>query len=216
MSNTEKLIKQLKEIKEIRNQKEKDIKPAVRIQELKNKLIILAHELSKNKNINDALYRKIQLLTYSKTSEKKLNESYDILKNIKTNIGKSNELKIKTKKSTVQDFKKENNKTKHEKELDKILDKNADKLKQYDNLVPYKGFINEKGDDIYYHFFNYIQDKYLTEISEEYLKIKEYKRGENKDYVPIEKTEHTRKKTFIYPFNGNVTKILNMSVLTMG
>ena len=110
MSNTEKLVKQLKEIKEIRNQKEKDIKPAVRIQELKNKLIILAHELSKNKNINDALYRKIQLLTYSKTTEKKLNESYDILKNIKTNIGKSNELKIKTKKSTVQDFKKENNK----------------------------------------------------------------------------------------------------------
>ena len=49
MSNTEKLIKQLKEIKEIRNQKEKDIKPAVRIQELKNKLIILAHELSKIK-----------------------------------------------------------------------------------------------------------------------------------------------------------------------
>ena len=112
MSNTEKLIKQLKEIKEIRNQKEKDIKPAVRIQELKNKIIILAHELSKNKNINDALYRKIQLLTYSKTTEKKLNESYDILKNIKTNIGKSNELKIKTKKSTVKDFQKENNKTK--------------------------------------------------------------------------------------------------------
>ena len=94
MSNTEKLIKQLKEIKEIRNQKEKDIKPAVCIQELKNKIIILAHELSKNKNINDALYRKIQLLTYSKTTEKKLNESYDILKNIKINIGKSNVLKI--------------------------------------------------------------------------------------------------------------------------
>ena len=209
MSNTEKLIKQLKEIKEIRNQKEKDIKPAVRIQELKNKLIILAHELSKNKNINDALYRKIQLLTCSKTTEKKLNESYDILKNIKTNIGKSNELKIKTKKSTVQDFKKENNKTKQRKDLDKIIDPKNDKLKKYDNLIPYKGFINEKGDDIYYHFFNYIQDKYLTEISEEYLKIKEYKRGENKDYVPIEKTEHTRKKTFIYPFNGNITKILN-------
>ena len=42
------------------------------------------------------MYRKIQLLTYSKTTEKKLNESYDILKNIKNNIGKSNELEIKT------------------------------------------------------------------------------------------------------------------------
>ena len=45
MSNTEKLIKKLNENKEIRKQKEKDIKPAERIQELKNKLIILAHEL---------------------------------------------------------------------------------------------------------------------------------------------------------------------------
>ena len=41
------------------------------------------------------------------------------------------------------------------------------------------------------------------------MKIKEYKRGENKDYVPIEKTEHTRKKTFVYNFNGNVAKVLN-------
>ena len=80
MSNTEKLIKQLKAMKETRKQKEKVIKPAVRIQELKNKLIILAHDLLTQKNINDALYRKIQLLTYSKTTEKKLNESYDILK----------------------------------------------------------------------------------------------------------------------------------------
>ena len=98
------------------------------------------------------MYRKIQLLTYSKTTEKKLNESYDILKNIKTNIGKSNELKIKTKKSTVKDFQKENNKTKQRKDLDKIIDLKTDKLKKYDNLIPYKGFIDEKGDDIYYHF----------------------------------------------------------------
>ena len=27
--------------------------------------------------------------------------------------------------------------------------------------------------------------------------------GSNKDYLPIEKTEHTRKKTFVYAFNGN-------------
>jgi len=70
MSNTEKLIKQLNENKEIRKLKEKVLTPAVRIQQVKNNLIILAHELLKNKNINDALYRKIQLLTYSKTTEK--------------------------------------------------------------------------------------------------------------------------------------------------
>jgi hypothetical protein len=64
--NTEKLIKQLNENKEIRKLKEKVIKPAVRIQQLKNKLIILDHELLVNKKINDSLYRKIQLQTYSK------------------------------------------------------------------------------------------------------------------------------------------------------
>ena len=41
-----------------------------------------------------------------------------------------------------------------------------------------------------------------------FLKVKEYNKGTNKDYIPLEKTEHTRKKTFVYDFNGNVTKIL--------
>ena len=98
MSNTEKLIQQLNEIKEIRKQKEKVVKPAVRIQALKNKLIILANDLFSKKNINAALYRKIELLTYSRTTEKKLDESYNILKNIKRDIGKSNELKSKQRK----------------------------------------------------------------------------------------------------------------------
>ena len=64
MTNTEKLIKQLNENKEIRKQKEKDIKPAVRIQELKNKLIILAHELSKNKNVCSLQNHRAQQLYY--------------------------------------------------------------------------------------------------------------------------------------------------------
>ena len=211
MSNTEKLIKQLNENKELRKQKEKVITPAVRIQQVKNNLIILAHDLLVSKKINDSLYRKIQLLTYSKTTEKKLNESYDTLKNLKTTVRKSEELKgpIKTKKITLKDFKDDAKTGKHKKELDKIFEKNADKLKQYDNLVPYKGFINEKGDTIYYHFYNPVTESYLYKVSEEFLKIKKYEIGSNKDYLPIEKTEHTRKKTFVYAFNGNIIKILN-------
>ncbi len=77
------------------------------------------------------------------------------------------------------------------------------------NLVPYKRFLNDKQDNIYFHFYNFITDDYLYKVSEEYLKIKNYKIGSNKDYVPIEKTEHTRKKTFVFPFTGNITKILN-------
>ena len=47
-TKTEKKVKPYKKIKTIKKQKEEQeqaIKPAVRIQELKNKLIILAHEL---------------------------------------------------------------------------------------------------------------------------------------------------------------------------
>ena len=50
--NKEKKEKPLKKIKTIKKQKEEEeqaIKPAVRIQELKNKLIILAHELKQIK-----------------------------------------------------------------------------------------------------------------------------------------------------------------------
>ena len=81
--NTEKKVKPLKKIKTIKKQKEEQeraIKPAVRIQELKNKLIILAHELKVYKKINDTLYRKMQLLTYSRTTEQKLKDSYKTLK----------------------------------------------------------------------------------------------------------------------------------------
>ena len=72
--NTEKKVKPLKKIKALEKQNEIDalmVKPAVRIQELKNKLIILGHELKVNKKINDSLYRKIQLLTYARTTEQK-------------------------------------------------------------------------------------------------------------------------------------------------
>ena len=52
--NTEKKVKPLKKIKALEKQNEIDalmVKPAVRIQELKNKLIILGHELKINKKL---------------------------------------------------------------------------------------------------------------------------------------------------------------------
>ena len=61
INSIEKLKKQLQDVKQ--NRVTKAIKPAVRIQEIKNRLIILAHDLLVNKKINDSLYRKLQLLT---------------------------------------------------------------------------------------------------------------------------------------------------------
>ena len=106
---TEKIVKPLKKIKTIKKQKEEEeqaIKPAVRIQELKNKLIILAHELKVDKKINDTLYRKLQLLTYSRTTEQKLKDSYKTLKDINNKIDyQKNETNQKIKKITAKDFK---------------------------------------------------------------------------------------------------------------
>jgi len=106
--NTEKKVKPLKKIKALEKQNEIDalmVKPAVRIQELKNKLIILGHELKVNKKINDSLYRKIQLLTYSRTTEQKLKDSYKTLKDIDNKINNKTDSTEKTKKITVKDFK---------------------------------------------------------------------------------------------------------------
>ena len=104
--------KPLKKVQALKQQKERDeqlLKPAVRIQELKNKLIILGHELKVKKQINDSLYRKIQLITYSRTTEQKLKDSYKTLKSIEENIGLADKTE-KHKKITVKDFK-ENKKT---------------------------------------------------------------------------------------------------------
>jgi hypothetical protein len=46
-----------------------------------------------------------------------------------------------------------------------------------------------------YTFYKDPTASQLHEASEHFLKVKEYKRGANKDNIPIEKTEHTRKKT---------------------
>ena len=105
---TEKIVKPLKKIKAIKKQKQEEeqaIKPAVRIQELKNKLIILAHELKVDKKINDTLYRKLQLLTYSRTTEQKLKDSYKTLKDINNKIDyQKNETNQKIKKNNGQRF----------------------------------------------------------------------------------------------------------------
>ena len=210
MSNTEKLIKQLNENKEIRKLQEKVVKPAVRIQQVKNNLIILAHDLLVSKKINDSLYRKIQLLTYSKTTEKKLNESYETMKKLKTTVRKSEELQgpTKTKKITVTAFKKETNKK------PEVLNNNKEVLNN-NKLLPYERIITDDLDHVYYKFYKYMNEQDLKTVSEDYLKFKNYKRGSNKDYIPIEKTEHTRKKTFVYDFNGNFTKVLGNYLLNI-
>ena len=137
--------KPLKKVQALKQQKERDeqlLKPAVRIQELKNKLIILGHELKVKKQINDSLYRKIQLITYSRTTEQKLKDSYKTLKSIEENIGLADKTE-KHKKITVKDFK-ENKKT---------VDDDRNIL--YNMYVKFKGWyiINGESDEPNYKLF---------------------------------------------------------------
>ncbi len=109
-----------------------------------------------------------------------MNDFYNKLKGVQKDAKKAKELQGPTKKRkvTLKDFKGDAKTAnlKHRKELDEIIDKNANRLKQYDNLVPYVGHTNEKGDNILFRFFNHITNEYLYKVSEEYLNIKNIKR----------------------------------------
>ncbi len=65
------------------------------------------------------------------------------------------------------------------------------------------------------NFMNIWNKNYLKTVSEDYFNFKNYQRQNNKDYIPIEKREHTRKKTFVYDFNDNVTKFLGNYLLNI-
>ena len=106
------------------------------------------------------------------------------------------------------DFKKENDSKKE------VLKNNKEVLNN-NKLLPYERIITYDLDNVYYKFYNYMNEQDLKIVSEDYLKFKNYKIGSNKDYVPTEKTEHTRKKTFVYPFNGNFTKLLGNYLLNI-
>ena len=64
----------------------KATKPTIRIQQLKNELIILGNTLYQNEKINKSLYNQIEELTYSKRTEIKLKESLNALKHINTQV----------------------------------------------------------------------------------------------------------------------------------
>ena len=212
MSNTEKLIKKLNENKELRKLKEqqqtKENNTVVRVQQIKKALITLATDLLVNKKIKASLFKNMLSLTFTNIKENELNDYYNKLKGVQKDVKKATELQgpTKIKKVTLKDFKKETNNKKE------VLNNNKEVLNN-NNLVPYERVYN--GVEVYYKFYKFV-NKYdlinendLKTVSEDYLNFKNYKIGSNKDYLPIEKTEHTRKKTFVYAFNGNITKILN-------
>ena len=145
---TEKKVQPLKKLKTLKKQNEEEqllLKPAVRIQELKNKLIILAHELFQTKKINEALYWKMRMLTFARTTEEKLKSSYKTLKTIDGEVKLAESTKTKTKKKTLKDFKATKN------------DDDSDKNTLYNIYVKFKAWyiIDDKSKKSNYQLFKH-------------------------------------------------------------
>jgi hypothetical protein len=105
---TEKIVQPLKKLKASKQRNEEAqllLKPAVRIQERKNKLIIHGNELFQTKKINEALFWKIKMLTYSITIEEKIKNSYSTLESIDNDVELAESTQTKPKTKTIKDFK---------------------------------------------------------------------------------------------------------------
>ena len=117
-------------------------------------------------------------------------------KKVKENRNKREEQKLERRSKTVN-------------ELFKVIDKKVEDKKQQ-SMKPYK--IEYFGNDPFYTIYTSIVNNKKAEIVEElsnhYLSHKKYVLKQNRDYTPWEKTPHTRKKTFVYAFDGKV-QILN-------
>jgi hypothetical protein len=69
-------------------------------------------------------------------------------------------------------------------------------------ITPYRVEIN--GSHVLYLLKKEPTEIILKKTSDHYLTFKDFKFPKNKDYVPFEKTEHTRKKTFYLPFTYDI------------
>ena len=102
-------------------------------------------------------------------------------------------------------------------ELFKIIDKKVeDKTKQLTKPYKIEYFGKEPFYTIYSSISNNRHGDIVEECSNHFLSFKKYVLKQNRDYTPWEKTPHTRKKTFVYAFDGNVETLntyLNGSVL---
>ena len=86
---------------------------------------------------------------------------------------------------------KENRKKKQEKKYNETLEK----LNKIEKSFEQKFHIKILGDNqVDYFFKSEITEKSLEQTSNHYLKFRDFKMPTNKNYIPWEKTQHTRKK----------------------
>ena len=95
----------------------------------------------------------------------------------------------------------ENRQKKKEKKYNETLEKINEIKKNIEQNI-YIKIISDKQVD--YYFKSEITEKSLEKTSNHYLNFRDFKMPANKNYMPWEKTEHTRKKTVFLPFNYDI------------
>ena len=98
----------------------------------------------------------------------------------------------------------ENRQKKQEKKIKEIkvkIDEFKQKREQQKQNI-YIKILDAKNVD--YYFKSEITEQSLVKTSDHYLKFRDFKMPANKNYMPWEKTEHTRKKTVFLPFNYDI------------
>ncbi len=182
MSNTEKIIKYKTSINKIK---------ASTLKELGFKSKTIAKNFAKLTNVNPKEYSNEELLLKALKNKlsmfQKLGLEFNFIKSFDYSSPKV----------------KENRKKKQEKKYNETLEK----LNKIENSFEQKFHIKIISDNnVDYFFKSEITEKSLEKTSDHYLKFRDFKMPVNKNYIPWEKTQHTRKKTVFLPFNYDIYK----------
>jgi len=182
MSNTEKIIKYKTSINKIK---------ASTLKELGFKSKTIAKNFAKLTNVNPKEYSNEELLLKALKNKlsmfQKLGLEFNFIKSFDYSSPKV----------------KENRKKKQEKKYNETLEK----LNKIENSFEQKFHIKIISDNkVDYFFKSEITEKSLEKTSDHYLKFRDFKMPANKNYIPWEKTQHTRKKTVFLPFNYDIYK----------
>ncbi len=182
MTNTEKIIKYKTSINKIK---------ASTLKELGFKSKTIAKNFAKLTNVNPKEYSNEELLLKALKNKlsmfQKLGLEFNFIKSFDYSSPKV----------------KENRKKKQEKKYNETLEK----LNKIENSFEQKFHIKIISDNnVDYFFKSEITEKSLEKTSDHYLKFRDFKMPVNKNYIPWEKTQHTRKKTVFLPFNYDIYK----------
>ena len=105
---------------------------------------------------------------------------------------------------TLKNFDTSTKKVKENRQVKKLKEKEFKEVSEKIDakITPYK--IKIIGDQVLYLVRNEPTEIILKQTSDHFLTFKDFKFPKNRDYVPFEKKEHTRKKTFYLPFNYDI------------